>query len=132
MRARRIIVGLTTTLAAGAAAAAPVSRPPGAKACIDSQSIDSRQAESADTLLFSVGRTTYRNHLRTECPGLMRLNSFDSIATEQTGSQLCEGDTVRIFDPTTVRAVGIEGYPRCVLGWFEPIPTPPKPAKQRH
>lgn len=108
------------------------TRPPGAKACIDNQSIDGHQAEDENTLIFTVGRQSYRNHLRTRCPGLMRLNSFGGLETETQGSQLCEGDTIRVFDTQGVRAVGLGAYPRCALGWFEPIPPStrmPEPVK---
>ncbi len=133
MRALRPIVGgvcvLVAMLAAASAVCAPVPRPPGAQSCIDSRTMGGQHAEDAETIVFSDGLRSYRNHLRTVCPGVMRLNSFGSLEAEPQGTQLCEGDTVRVFDPYGVRTVGIEAYPRCVLGWFEPIPKPPKSPK---
>ncbi len=133
MRGLRPIIGgayaLVAVLVAGAAIAAPVSRPPGAQSCIDGRSMSGQRAEDPETILFSDGLRTYRNHLRTICPGLMRLNTFDSLETEQYGSQLCEGDRVRVFDPFGARTVGIEAYPACVLGWFEPVPRVSKAPK---
>jgi hypothetical protein len=128
MRSPRLILVATLALG-GAAHAAPMSRPPGAVSCIDSQSIGSRQAEDAGTLLLGVGSRIYRNHLRTACPGLMRLNDgFATLITETQGSQLCVGDSIRIADSTGIGAVGAQAYPRCMLGWFELLP---KPAKAR-
>jgi len=111
------------------AADAPQTRPPGAVACID-RDTDSQRAESPDALVFTNGSRAWRNHLRVTCPGLMRLNkSFYGLATEPHGSQLCQGDIVRVFDTTTVRTMGLTSFPACVLGWFEPIPKPPKHPK---
>lgn len=122
------VVGMLVT--ASAASAAPQSRPPGAQSCIDGRSASAQRAEDSRTIIFSDGTRTYRNHLRMECPGAMRLNSFGSLETEpKAGTQLCDGDTIRVFDPDGVRSVGIEAYPRCFLGWFEPVPKAPKPPK---
>lgn len=124
-----VVIGV---MAAASALAAPVSRPPGARNCIDGRTMSAQGAEDTRTIVFSDGMRTYRNHLRTECPGAMQLNSFGSLETEPQGTQLCDGDTVRVFDPYGVRTVGILAYPRCVLGWFEPVPKaakPPKPPK---
>ena len=121
--------GFVGAMAVASAVAAPVSRPPGAQSCIDSRTMSAQRAEDSQTIIFSDGMRTYRNHLRTDCPGAMRLNSFGSLETEPQGTQLCDGDTVRVFDPYGVRTVGIEAYPRCVLGWFEPVPKPPKAPK---
>jgi hypothetical protein len=112
---------------AGPAMAAPSSRPPGAQSCIDPRLIGSRTAEGDATILFRVGPKAYRNHLRGPCPGLSRLNNFGTLETEPTGGgQLCEGDTVRVLDPNSMHGLGINAYPRCLLGWFEPV-TPAKP-----
>src|SRR5262249_3638496 len=118
----RPIAACACTLVAGLTAmpttAAPVSRPAGAQGCIDSRYIDGQRAEDENTILFTIGSRAYRNHLRTTCPGLLRLNRLDSLEMEPSmGSQLCEGDRVRVFDPWSVRAVGIQAYPICVLGW---------------
>jgi hypothetical protein len=105
-----------------AMAAAPETKPPGAISCIDSQHIDGQSAEGDDTILFRVGPKTYRNRLASACPMLPRLNNFGGLATEPWGGQLCKGDSVRIFDRDTVRTFGINGFPLCRLGWFEPVP----------
>lgn len=128
MRGWHPVLGVVAALAATSAVAAPESRPPGAQSCIDGRSATAQRAEDTRTIIFSDGMRTYRNHLRTECPGAMRLNSFDSLETEpKAGTQLCDGDMVRVFDPEGARTVGIQAYPRCVLGWFEPVPRAPKP-----
>lgn len=131
MNMRRLGIILACALvAASGLAAAPEPRPPGAQSCIDSQHFDGHSAEGKDTILFTSGLRTYRNHLRTACPGIEKLNSgFGGLETEPWGSQLCEGDFVRVFDTSSVRAVGIQAFPRCVLGWFEPVPNPPRKVK---
>ena len=92
--------------------------------------IDRIKGDDLFTIIFTSGLRTYRNHLRTECPGVEKLNStFGGLATEPWGSQLCEGDFVRVFDTTGVRSVGLQAYPRCVLGWFEPMPNEPRQSK---
>lgn len=108
------------------ALAAPAIRPPGAIACIDPQQMQGTSAEGNDTIVFHVGNKTYRNRLDSVCPGVERLNTFSSLETEPFGGRLCQGDTVRIFDSQAARGVGINAYPRCRLGWFEPIAAPAK------
>ncbi len=126
MRASRLILIAAVSLGS-AAGATPMSKPPGAVSCIDSQNIDSRRAEYANTILLGVGSRTYRYHLRTACPGVMRLHDgFTTLITETQGSRHCEGDSIRIADSTGIRAVGAQAYPRCMLGWFQPLPKPPR------
>jgi hypothetical protein len=121
---------LPCALLAVAAKAPDTPRPPGAVSCIDSQRYTGHRSDGKDTIIFTSGLRTYRNHLRTECPGVEKLNStFGGLATEPWGSQLCEGDFVRVFDTTGVRSVGLQAYPRCVLGWFEPMPNEPRQSK---
>jgi hypothetical protein len=93
---------------------------PGKVTCIDSQLITNREAEGDDTIIFTTNRQRYRNHLRTVCPGLYRLNQFNALQTELHGSELCEGDIVRVFDPNSM--LRPMNNPACVLGDFEPIP----------
>ena len=132
MNTLRLAVILPCALLAVSASAKPpqTPRPPGALSCIDSQRYTGHRSDGKDTIIFTSGLRTYRNHLRTECPGVEKLNStFGALETEPWGSQLCEGDFVRVFDTTSVRAVGIQAFPRCVLGWFEEVPRPPKTPK---
>jgi hypothetical protein len=69
---------------------------------------------SDDLLLYRVsGRLIYQNRLKSPCPGLARDN--DVIVTEQSGSQQCSGDLLRLVD----RVGGIPG-PVCILGDFVP------------
>jgi hypothetical protein len=64
------------------------------------------------TVLYGSGKTVWLNHLRTECPGMNRMNI---LVTEPHGGQYCSGDTVRSLDPVS-RVPG----PTCVLGDFVP------------
>ncbi|MDH7639566.1 hypothetical protein [Sphingomonas oryzagri] len=119
----KIVAAVLVAFAGSSVAlAAPAARPPGAVACIDPQQMQGTSAEGSDTIIFHVGNRTYRNRLDSVCPGVERLNTFSSLETEPSGGQLCQGDTVRIFDQQAVRGVGINAYPRCRLGWFEPVP----------
>jgi hypothetical protein len=113
------------------ALAAPAPKPPGAVSCLDPRNIDGHEADGDDAILFHVGKKTYRNRLASACPGLSRLNNFGALETEPMGgSQLCEGDSVRILDQQGVRSVGVSAYPRCRLGWFEPVTAPAKPVRK--
>ncbi len=117
-----ITVAAALVFSQAAMAAAPATKPPDAISCIDSQHIDGQSADGDDAILFRVGPKTYRNRLASACPGLPRLNNFGGLATEPWGGQLCKGDSVRVFDRDSVRTVGIDAFPLCRLGWFEPVP----------
>jgi len=119
-----LVAGLMLSHAAPAAAAE--SKPPGAVSCIDPQQMGGTTAEGEDTVFFHVGSKIYRNRLTNSCPGLSRLNTFGSLATEPWGGQLCRGDAIRVFDQREAGAVGLAGSPRCRLGWFEPV-APARP-----
>ena len=121
-----VVVALFASVGSSVALAAPAARPPGTIACIDPQQKQGTSAEGDDTIIFHVGNRTYRNRLDSACPGVERLNTFSSLETEPFGGRLCQGDTVRIFDSQAARGVGIAAYPRCRLGWFEPVPPPAK------
>lgn len=69
-------------------------------------------------LLYRVGRTlTYRNDLASPCEGLAYDN--DVIVAEPFGSQLCEGDLIRL-----VNRYGGTGAAACSYGKFTPFRTP--------
>jgi len=89
---------------------------PGTLGCIDPRSVLSRRAEGADTIIFDMlGGRQYRNRLRAACPGLEQAGDASTLAIEQKGAMLCQGDFVRV-----IRA-GNAGV-TCILGRFEELP----------
>jgi hypothetical protein len=88
--------------------------------CISGSTASNVIRVSDDMLLYRVsGRLVYQNQLRGSCPGLAR--DSDVIVSEQYGSQLCSGDTIRLVD----RMSKIPG-PVCILGDFVPYRKPDK------
>ena len=123
----RAIAPLLLLLAVSTRAnAAPVG-----PSCIDSSQIQGSEGESDRTILFHMqGGKTWRNTLRGACPGLADIPRWRSLATEQQGTQLCRGDSIRAFDPQGVRSTGLMSYPRCPLGEFSEVPPQPKPIRR--
>ena len=82
--------------------------------CISSTLASNTIRVSDSILLYRVsGRLTYRNDLRSSCPGLAR--DDDVIVTHVSGNGPCRGDIIRLVDRTS----GIGGG-SCTLGSFTP------------
>ncbi len=98
---------------AGKEAGKPVS-------CISNFGSNDLIKVSDDILLYRVSsRLVYRNDLRSSCPGLAR--DQDILVTRVFGSQICNGDIIRLVD----RSSGIGGA-SCSYGSFTPYRSPPK------
>ncbi len=120
---RKIVIGLTAAaVVQGCMAEAPETAlgppGPGQLRCVDARQITARRITGPSSLEFDVGGITYRNDLPAACPGLENRMTFDSLALEVTGSQICAGDSFRAFDPVQAKAVGATAFPRCRLGNF--------------
>jgi|SRR5215217_1235938 len=95
---------------AGRTAGTPVS-------CVRQQDVRNSRSGSGGTILFDgPGDLVYVNRPRSECPAI---RSHYAISHRTTGTNLCTGDLIRIYDPTS----GIE-YGGCSLGEFEPWRRP--------
>ena len=90
--------------------------------CIALDQVISRRPAGAQTLVFELaGGRRYRNELPDHCPGLAHAGDAEIVHVEATGSQLCSGDRVRIYDPIEAKTVGAQAFPHCRLGEFTPI-----------
>jgi len=91
---------------AGRSAGAPVS-------CVRQRDIRNSRSTGRNMILFDgPGSTIYVNEARGFCP---RITPRDAIRYRTIGTNICEGELIRIFDPQT----GIETG-GCTLGSFTP------------
>jgi hypothetical protein len=103
--------GLEAALA-GRTAEAPVS-------CVNLQQLSGNKGFADGSILFqgqTSASTVYVNRPPGGCPSL---SSFRALRTRTTTGQLCSGDIVTVFDPTS----GID-YGSCGLGEFTPYRKP--------
>ena len=84
--------------------------------CAGTTQSEGLRAANRNTLLLRRGRSVWVNQLQDGCGGF---GQWDVIVTEPIGTQHCEGDLVRSFDPVTK----IPG-PACRLGAFIPYIRP--------
>jgi hypothetical protein len=84
--------------------------------CAGTTQSEGLRAANRNTLLLRRGRSVWVNQLQDGCGGF---GQWDVIVTEPIGTQHCEGDLVRSFDPVTK----IPG-PACRLGAFIPYTRP--------
>lgn len=82
------------------------------QSCVSIHRDENLTVADSRTVLYGSGKTVWLNHLRTECPGMNRMNI---LVTEPHGSQYCSGDMVRSLDPVSK----VPG-PTCILGDFVP------------
>jgi hypothetical protein len=82
--------------------------------CVNQRLLRSNRGAGEGVILFEgpTNRTLYVNRPTGGCP---ELSSFRALRTRTTSTQLCRGDIVTIFEPST----GIE-YGSCALGNFTP------------
>ena len=87
------------------------------RTCLMTTQIRSTRGLSDGAILFRTsGGDLYRNELPNRCPGARRDAAFSYRVPT---SQLCRGEILRFFDPTS----GME-YGSCGLGEFVPIEDP--------
>ena len=84
--------------------------------CIDTSRFHSRIVDGTAIVFEGVGRTLYVNRPRG---GQRSLDSWDILVTRQFASQLCEGDVVRLHDPSSFMQTGT-----VFLGEFVPYTRP--------
>ena len=83
--------------------------------CIWLREIDGTTIIDSQTILYRERRdTVYRNEIPDGgCPGLQNDRAFATM--QPSDVRLCEGETIRVFDPQT----GVE-YGTCSIGEFTP------------
>jgi hypothetical protein len=73
-------------------------------------------------VLFEMsGGITYRTDLVGGCPSAARADANSIVQTESQGTQLCENDHIRIYDPVEARATGSGAFPQCRVGRFTAV-----------
>jgi hypothetical protein len=81
--------------------------------CIRSSDLEGNRGIDENTILFEArGSTVYVNHTRSACPAL---TPYRALRLRTTSTQICSGELVTVFDPST----GID-YGGCSLGDFVP------------
>ncbi len=82
-------------------------------ACVRRADVRGNRIIDSRTILFDgPGSIVYLNRTRNSCAGI---RDWHALRFRRMGTQMCEGDLVVAFAPTT----GIE-YGGCTLGEFEP------------
>ena len=133
---RVLAIILTSLLAAGAGGSgngAGADRKAAEKAgdsrtCLANGSIVGRVVEDEQTLRFeTLGGRIYRNRLSGPCHGLRQAaNGFGALGFELHGGSLCQGDLLRVADPSRGETMTIRTATACPLGLFERLPDRPR------
>ena len=84
--------------------------------CVGTTQSEGFRSVNRNTLVLRRGRSVWVNQLQGGCGGF---GQWDVIVTEPIGTQHCEGDLIRSFDPVSK----IPG-PACRLGAFIPYTKP--------
>jgi hypothetical protein len=117
-------------LGLGACTAQPPPPPPamaqGAQvSCIDLKQVVARHVLPPASVLFEMsGGVTYRTDLVGGCPSAARADASSIVQTESQGTELCQNDHIRIYDPVEVKATGPAATPQCRVGVFTAVPNP--------
>ena len=126
MKSKTVLLGLSLA----ACTAQPPPPPPavaqgGQVSCIDLKQVVARRVVPPASVLFEMtGRTSYRTDLVGGCPSAARADANSIVQTESQGTQLCENDHIKIYDPTEAKATGTEAFPQCRVGKFTAVPNP--------
>jgi hypothetical protein len=123
------MIAACLSLGIAACAAQPPAPPPavaqGAQvSCIDLKMVTSRRVLPPASVLFDMAGVTYRTDLVGGCPGAARANSSSIVQTESQGTQLCENDHIKIYDPVEAQATGPGSFAQCRVGKFTAVPNP--------
>ena len=116
-------------LGLAACTAQPPPPPPSAQmgaqaSCIDLKQVVARHVLPPDSVLFEMsGGITYRTDLVGGCPSAARADANSIVQTESQGTQLCENDHIRIYDPVEAKATGSGAFPQCRVGRFIAVPS---------
>ena len=116
-------------LGLAACTAQPPPPPPAAQmgaqaSCIDLKQVVARHVLPPDSVLFEMsGGITYRTDLVGGCPSAARADANSIVQTESQGTQLCENDHIRIYDPVEAKATGSGAFPQCRVGRFIAVPS---------
>ena len=125
MKSNMILLGLGLSACTAQAPAPPPAVAQGGQvSCIDLKLVTSRHVLPPSSVLFEMsGGITYRTDLVGGCPGAARANASSIVQTESQGTQLCEDDHIKIYDPVEARATGSGSFAQCRVGKFTAVPT---------
>jgi hypothetical protein len=84
--------------------------------CVTVEQSQGLRAANRSTLVYRSGRIIWVNHVQGGCGSF---GQWDVLVTEPLGTQYCQGDLVRSFDPVSK----IPG-PSCRMGEFIPYTRP--------
>ena len=93
----------------------------GSRACIDLTQVTGQLVERDGIIYHLSSGETFRNDLGGHCPPLENATGGEITQTENNGTQLCRGDSVRVYDPATVGAGGPGAVLRCQAAAFIPV-----------
>ena len=84
--------------------------------CVGTTQSEGFRSVNRNTLILRRGKWVWINQLKDNCGGI---GQWDALITEPLGTQYCEGDLIRSFDPVS-RIPGAT----CQLGAFIPYSRP--------
>jgi hypothetical protein len=119
------ILGLSVAACSAQPPPPPPAGPLGAQvSCIDLKQVVARHVLPPDSVLFEMsGGITYRTDLVGGCPSAARADANSIVQTESQGTQLCQNDHIRIYDPVEAKATGSGAFPQCRVGRFIAVPN---------
>ena len=80
--------------------------------CVRRQDVRGQRIIDERTIVFGSGSTVYLNRTRGQCDGM---REYNAIRMQSSGSRMCDGELITIFDPTSGTHYGA-----CALGDFVP------------
>jgi len=119
------ILGLSVAACTAQPPPPPPAGPMGAQvSCIDLKQVVARHVLPPDSVLFEMsGGISYRTDLVGGCPSAARADANSIVQTESQGTQLCQNDHIRIYDPVEAKATGTGAVPQCRVGRFTAVPN---------
>jgi len=119
------ILGLSVAACTAQPPPPPPAGPMGAQvSCIDLKQVVARHVLPPDSVLFEMsGGISYRTDLVGGCPSAARADANSIVQTESQGTQLCQNDHIRIYDPVEAKATGTGAFPQCRVGRFTAVPN---------
>jgi len=123
-----LAIGIGPAIDDGGAEQKAAEKTGDSRACIPNGSIVARVVEDEQSLRFELlGGRGYRNRLSAPCPGLRQAgNGFGALGFELNGSNLCQGDLLRVVDPSRGETMTIRTASACPLNAFERLPDRPR------
>lgn len=104
-----------------AVATPALAAPPAVKACVNLRNVGTTRIADDRTIYYRENRQWYRNDIPGGCAGM---RPWSAIASRTPSTQLCRGDIITVFEPSSQIPQG-----SCGLGDFTPVDKPPEKAR---